>query len=126
MATIENSEIVEACQKGFKDLELQDGGYYPSKHDKKVFELVSKEFSITEEEVIRIYDEYTKHAFSHVGKCFNKSCRIEYYVLKHVISPFLRRIKRQTYLDVCILSLDGVLVAKPSVGVPPEELKSLW
>ena len=62
MATIENSEIVEACQKGFKDLELQDGGYYPSKHDKKVFELVSKEFSITEEEVIRIYDEYTKHA----------------------------------------------------------------
>lgn len=62
MATIENSKIVEACQKKFKDFELQDGGYYPSKHDKKVFELVSKEVSLTEEEVIRIYDEYTKHA----------------------------------------------------------------
>ena len=52
MATIENSKIVEACQKKFKDLDTQDGGYYPSKHDKIVFELVSKEVSLTEEEVI--------------------------------------------------------------------------
>lgn len=62
MATIEQSKIVEACQKHFRDLEIQDDGYYPSKHDKKVFESVANEFDITEEEVLRIYDEYTKHA----------------------------------------------------------------
>ncbi len=62
MATIEQSKIVESCQKYFMDLEAQDGGYYPSKHDKKVFDFVAKEFGITEEEVLRVYDEYTKHA----------------------------------------------------------------
>lgn len=62
MPKIEEGYIFEYCQNVFEELDKRDSGYYPSKHDKEAFKRTADHFSISEKEVDRIYDEYTKIA----------------------------------------------------------------
>lgn len=62
MATIEESAVFEYCEKLFRELDDRDGGYFPSKHDGYVFNQTALNFHISEEEVGRIYNEYSRHA----------------------------------------------------------------
>jgi hypothetical protein len=62
MATIEESAVFEYCQRVFRELDERDGGYYPSRHDKPAFTQTAEHFSISEAEVDRIFNEYSKQA----------------------------------------------------------------
>ena len=62
MATIEESKIYEYYLKVFEDLETQDGGYFPSKHDSIALSKTATHFSISESEASRIFDEFSKKA----------------------------------------------------------------
>ena len=62
MATIEESSVFEYCEKLYRELDERDGGYYPFRHDKYVFSKAASNFSITENEVNRIFNEYSKQA----------------------------------------------------------------
>jgi hypothetical protein len=62
MATIEESAVFEYCQKLFDDFEARDGGYYPSRHDKDVYTQASAYFSISEIDISRIFDVYSRQA----------------------------------------------------------------
>lgn len=60
MATIQESSIFEYCESVYDELKKKDNGYYPSRHDKVVFERASSHFSMSQNEVERIYSDYTK------------------------------------------------------------------
>ncbi len=60
MATMEDAKIFEYCENLFDKLKERDGGYYPSKHDLYAIEETAKHFSISIEEVNRIFHEFTK------------------------------------------------------------------
>lgn len=60
MATLQNRAIFEFCEKTYSELEKQDNGYYPQKHDKIVLEKAANHFSTSEQNVAQIYDSYTK------------------------------------------------------------------
>lgn len=62
MATVEESAVFEYCQNTFRELDMRDGGYYPSRHDKQAISQTAEHFSISENEVNRIFGEYSKHA----------------------------------------------------------------
>lgn len=62
MATVEESAVFEYCQGVFRKLDERDGGYYPSRHDKPAFSQTAEHFSISEAEVDRIFNEYSKQA----------------------------------------------------------------
>lgn len=62
MATFKDREIFEFCENLYIQLKKQDNGYYPHKHDKLVFQKASEYFGICEDEVLKIYDSYTKLA----------------------------------------------------------------
>lgn len=62
MANIEESKIYEYYLKVFDDLEKQDGGYFPSKHDSIALSSTATHFSISESEANRIFDEFSKKA----------------------------------------------------------------
>ena len=62
MATFQNREVFEYCEKLYDILKKEDGGYYPSIHDKLVFDKATNKFRISIEEVNKIYDSYTKLA----------------------------------------------------------------
>lgn len=72
MATIEESKVFEYCEELFTELKKKDNGYYPSKHDNYVISETAKHFSISELEVNRIYDEYTKQVADIQIKKINK------------------------------------------------------
>ncbi len=60
MATMEDAKIFEYCENLFDKLKERDGGYYPSKHDSYAIEETAKHFSISIDEVNRIFHEFTK------------------------------------------------------------------
>ncbi len=60
MATIDDAKVFEHCERLYRELISQDGGYHPSKQDDRVFAMTAQEFSIPEVEVRAIYDSYTK------------------------------------------------------------------
>ena len=62
MATLRERDVFEYCENLFEKLKKDDGGYYPHKHDRMVFEQTAEHFSISEENVRKIYDSYTKLA----------------------------------------------------------------
>lgn len=62
MATVEESAVFEYSQGVFRKLDERDGGYYPSRHDKPAFSQTAEHFSISEAEVDRIFNEYSKQA----------------------------------------------------------------
>ncbi|KXL53769.1 hypothetical protein CLNEO_09950 [Anaerotignum neopropionicum] len=62
MATIEESAVFEYCEEMFRKFQERDGGYYPSKHDKPAFVQTAEHFSISIDEVNRIFHEYSKLA----------------------------------------------------------------
>lgn len=62
MATFKDREVFEFCENLYIELKKQDNGYYPHRHDKMVFQKAAEHFSISEDEVDRIYDSYTKLA----------------------------------------------------------------
>ncbi|MDT3698851.1 MAG: hypothetical protein RO469_05430 [Thermincola sp.] len=62
MPTIEEGSVFEYCERLYRELDEKDGGYYPSRHDKYVFSKAATNFAITEEEVDRIFNEYSKQA----------------------------------------------------------------
>lgn len=62
MATFKDRDIFEFCENLYVELKKQDNGYYPHKHDKIVFQKAAENFDISEDEVDRIYDSYTKLA----------------------------------------------------------------
>lgn len=61
MATIDEAKVFEYYQGVFDELETQDGGYYPSKHDPVALKKTAEHFNIDTSEASRIFDEYTKH-----------------------------------------------------------------
>lgn len=61
-ATIEESTVFEYCQRVFRELAERDGGYSPSQHDKPAFSKTAEHFLISEAEVDRIFNEYSKQA----------------------------------------------------------------
>lgn len=65
MATFKDRDIFEFCENLYVELKKQDNGYYPHKHDKIVFQKAAENFDISEDEVDRIYDSYTKCRTSH-------------------------------------------------------------
>lgn len=62
MATIEESKVYEYYLGVFDELESQDGGYFPSKHDHVALSKTATHFSISESEASRIFDEFNKKA----------------------------------------------------------------
>lgn len=58
MATISNGSVYEYIESMYDELEKFDGGYYPSKHDKQVFELAAKKFDIEADKAESIYQGY--------------------------------------------------------------------
>lgn len=62
MATFKEREVFEFCEKLFEQLNKQDNGYFPHKHDKIVFDKASEHFNISKDEVGKIYNSYTKLA----------------------------------------------------------------
>lgn len=62
MPTFEEGSVFEYCEKFFRELDNRDGGYFPSRHDHCVFSQTASEFSISEDEVNRIFNEYSKQA----------------------------------------------------------------
>lgn len=52
--------IYEYCENLYDKYSKDDGGYYPSKHDKKVFEEASKHFDISLDKVKKIYNDMSK------------------------------------------------------------------
>ena len=62
MATFKDGDVFEFCEKLFEKLKKQDNGYFPHRHDKQVFDKAAEHFSISVDEVDRIYDSYTKLA----------------------------------------------------------------
>jgi len=62
MSKIENGRIYEYVENLYDDLKMKDGGYFPSKHDKVVFESAANEFDITKEEAEKIYNSFSKVA----------------------------------------------------------------
>lgn len=62
MATIDEAKVFEYYQLVFQELETQDGGYYPSKHDHLALTRTSEHFGIDATEASRIYNEFTKQA----------------------------------------------------------------
>lgn len=62
MATFKDRDVFEFCENLYIELKKQDNGYYPHKHDKIVFHKAAEYFAISEDEVDRIYDSYTKLA----------------------------------------------------------------
>jgi hypothetical protein len=59
MPKFEDGAIYEYIEKLFYELTHEDGGYFPSKHDQKVFFKTSEKFNKPIEEVIRIFDEFS-------------------------------------------------------------------
>lgn len=62
MATFKDREVFEFCEKKYVELNKQDNGYFPHKHDKIVFDMAAEHFGISKDEVDRIYNSYTKLA----------------------------------------------------------------
>lgn len=62
MATFKDREVFEFCENLYIELKKQDDGYYPHRHDKIVFQKAAEHFGISESEVDKIYDSYTKLA----------------------------------------------------------------
>lgn len=62
MATIEESRVFEFYSNVFKELQQQDGGYYPSKHDPLALARTCAQFNISEDEANRIFDDFSKQA----------------------------------------------------------------
>lgn len=62
MATFKDRDVFEFCENLYIELNNQDKGYYPHKHDTIVFQKAAQRFSISEDEAYRIYDSYTKLA----------------------------------------------------------------
>jgi len=58
----EESEVFEYYSNVFTELEKQDNGYYPSKHDPIALSRTAKHFNISEEEASSIFDKFSKHA----------------------------------------------------------------
>ena len=56
MATLRERDVFEYCENLFEKLKKEDGGYYPHKHDRLVFEKTAEHFSISDENVRKIYD----------------------------------------------------------------------
>lgn len=57
----ENGRVYEFIENLYDELNKQDGGYFPSKHDAYVFERASEEFGISIEDAQKIYDGFGKH-----------------------------------------------------------------
>lgn len=62
MATFRDKDVFEFCEKLYNQLRQQDGGYFPHKHDKIVFQTAAEQFSIDETSAKKIFDSYTKLA----------------------------------------------------------------
>lgn len=62
MATIDEAKVFEYYQAVFQELESQDGGYYPSRHDPLALQRTVEHFGIEASEAARIYDDFTKQA----------------------------------------------------------------
>lgn len=62
MANVLEGAVFEYCEQVFNELHEKDGGYHPGKHDKATFERAAEQFSISTEEVDRIYSAYSKLA----------------------------------------------------------------
>lgn len=57
---INENAVYQFCQDRWDYYQAKDGGYYPSKHDPKVFEDVSKKFCITTEVAKEIFGKVDK------------------------------------------------------------------
>ncbi len=57
----ENGRVYEFIENLYDELNKQDGGYFPSKHDAYVFERASEEFGISIEDAQKIYEGFGKH-----------------------------------------------------------------
>lgn len=62
MITFEDSKVFEYYSNVFKRLEKQDNGYHPLRHDPIALSETASHFNISEAEVSRIFDEFSKHA----------------------------------------------------------------
>jgi len=62
MPTFEDSAVYEYCELLYEELNKNDSGYYPSKHDGIVFQQAAAHFNISEEKVHEIYREHSKLA----------------------------------------------------------------
>lgn len=57
---INQNEVYQYCQDRWDFYEVKDGGYYPSKHDHRVFEDAAQEFGMTSEAVMKVFDKIDK------------------------------------------------------------------
>ena len=62
MATIDEAAVFEFYMAKFEELEKQDGGYYPSKHDEPALSQTAEHFGIDKDEASRIFTEYSEQA----------------------------------------------------------------
>ena len=58
--SIDAGIVFQFVENKYDELKDRDGKYYPSTHDKLVFEMAASEFSITIKEAEKKYDEYSK------------------------------------------------------------------
>ena len=73
MATFKDRDVFEFCEKLFEKLKKQDNGYFPHRHDKQVFDKAAEHFSISVDEVDRIYDGPADKFLDYYNK--SKLCR---------------------------------------------------
>lgn len=62
MVKIEDGKIYEFIETLYGQLNERDGGYYPNKHDKEVFDEASIKFNMSIDELDKIYYSFGKIA----------------------------------------------------------------
>ncbi|TCT17126.1 hypothetical protein EDC18_101424 [Natranaerovirga pectinivora] len=70
--SVESGMVYQFVENKYDELKDKDGKYYPSLHDKLVFELAAEEFSITPLEAEKKYSEYSKVEAQLVVKKLNR------------------------------------------------------
>lgn len=59
---VQNSVLFEYCEEQYALLKQQDGAYYAKKHDIIVYKKACQKFCISEDEVDKVYQTFTKRA----------------------------------------------------------------
>lgn len=78
----DSKKLYEFCEHHYADLQKADHGYYPSRHDKVVFEAASNEFGVSENEA---YEIYKKERQIVVDKYMEKVNRLPIPLRKRVL-----------------------------------------
>lgn len=86
-----NKKLYDFCERHYAEWQSVDGGYYPSKHDKIVFEAAAKEFGVSASEAYETYHTERQFAVDKYLKRINKlPAPLRTRVLHEVASNILK------------------------------------